>query len=265
VTHPYLHDGRRPRVLAHRGLLTPDAAVHGTVDNSFAAFAAAHAAGAGYIESDCHLTRDGVVVLFHDDDLARVAGDPRPVSSVSAHELAEIMSERGGLVTLEQALDAFPDVCFNLDVKAAEAAEPVGRLVAPHTERVLLTSFSDERRAAALASAGRSGAALRPATSPGSRTMARLLLALALRRRRAVDRLLAEVDALQIPERQGAVRVLSPALVAAAHRNGVEVHVWTVNDPTDMRRLRGLGVDGLVTDRADVALRLAEDGTASTR
>jgi glycerophosphoryl diester phosphodiesterase len=59
-----------------------------------------------------------------------------------------------------------------------------------------------------------------------------------------------------VPERQGSLRIVTPRLLAAAHRHGVEVHVWTVNDPDDMRRLIAMGVDGLVTDRADLALSI---------
>ena len=59
---------------------------------------------------------------------------------------------------------------------------------------------------------------------------------------------------MQIPERHGALRVLSPRLIDAAHRHGVEVHVWTVNDPERMTELVQAGVDGIITDRADVAL-----------
>ena len=256
MTHPYLQGARSPRVLAHRGLVTPEDAADGVVDNSFAAVAAAHAAGAEFVESDCHLTRDGVVVLFHDDDLARVADDPRKISEVTVRELDELMAGRGGLITLEQALDAFPDVRFNLDVKAPAAAEPVGRLVASASERVLLTSFSDERRLTALRAAEAAGATLRPATSPGRETLVQLLLAVALGLGRRAATLLHYLDALQIPERQGPIKVLSPRLLEAAHRHGVEVHVWTVNDESDMRRLIGMGVDGLVTDRADAGLRL---------
>jgi glycerophosphoryl diester phosphodiesterase len=57
-----------------------------------------------------------------------------------------------------------------------------------------------------------------------------------------------------VPERHRRVRILTPRLIAAAHRHGVEVHVWTVNDPAEMRRLIEMGVDGIVTDRADLAL-----------
>lgn len=254
--HPWFEGVDAPRVLAHRGLVTAEDAAHGVAENSFAAVASAHAVGAVYVESDCHLTADGVVVLFHDDDLSRVTGDPRPVSTVSSKELDSLMSERGGLLTLEQALDAFPTVRFNLDVKAPGAADPVGRAVSEHGHRVLLTSFSDKRRRAALDAAAQAGRGIRPATSAGSATIARLVSALALRSPRLVRRALAGVDALQVPEHQARVRIVTPRLIRAAHEQGVEVHVWTVNEPADMLRLIALGVDGIVTDRAEEALRV---------
>jgi glycerophosphoryl diester phosphodiesterase len=256
VTHRWFEGATRPRVLAHRGLLTAEDVAHGVAENSFAAVAAAHAAGAQYIESDCHLTADGTVVLFHDDDLSRVTGDPRRVADVRVTQLEALMASRGGLITLAQALDAFPTVRFNLDVKAKDAANEVGRIVAPHAQRVLLTSFSDERRRASLAAAENAGLGIRPATSAGSNTIARVLTGLSVRSSRLVGRALAGIDALQVPERQGRLRIVTPRLIAAAHRHDVEVHVWTVNDPADMRRLVAMGVDGLVTDRADLALSI---------
>lgn len=259
MTHPWFDAVATPRVLAHRGLVTPEAAASGIAENSFAAVAAAHSAGAVHVESDCHLTADGVVVLFHDDDLSRVTGDPRKVAEVSARELEHLMVDRGGLITLAQALDAFPTLRFNLDVKAADAATAVGETVAPFADRVLLTSFSDARRRAALDAAAATGRGIRPATSAGRATIARVLAAVAARSDRLAARALADVDALQVPERQGRLRIATPRLIAAAHRHGVEVHVWTVNVEADMRRLLALGVDGLVTDRADLALRVVSE------
>ncbi len=222
-------------------------------ENSFAAVAAAHAEGIAYVESDCHLTSDGVVVLFHDADLSRVTGDPRMVADVSLAELAALMESRGGLITLEQALESFPTLHFNLDVKVASAAAAVGTQVAEHGARVLVTSFSDSHRKVALDAAARAGGDITPATSAGTGTIARLLAALPLRSSRLTRRILAGVDALQVPESQRRLRVVTPRLIAAAHDAGVEVHVWTVNDPADMDRLIAMGVDGIVTDRADVA------------
>lgn len=254
MTHPWFARAATPRVLAHRGLVTAEGKSHGVAENSFAAVAAAEAAGATYVESDCHLTRDGAVVLFHDDDLSRVTGDLRRVDQVTVRELEGIMAGHGGLITLAQALDTFPLLRFNLDVKASAAAVPVGREVAEHGARVLVTSFSDDRRRAALDAAAAAAPGIRPATSPGTSTIARLLGAVSMRSERMVRRALAGIDAVQVPERHGRVRIVTPRFIDLTHRADVEVHVWTVNDPVDMKRLVAMGVDGVVTDRADVAL-----------
>ena len=264
MTHPWFEGAATPRVLAHRGLVTADDAAQGIVENSFAAVSAAHAAGAEYVESDCHVTADGVVVLFHDDDLLRVTGDTRRLAEVPTNELEELMADKGGLITLSQALESFPAVRFNLDVKAEGAARDVGRIVAPHSDRVLVASFSDARRRVALDAAAAVNPTRPPATSAGSATIARLVAALSLRATRRVRRLLEGIDALQVPERQGRVRIVTPRLIDAAHRNGVEVHVWTVNDVEDMRRLVALGVDGIVTDHADAAIGALHPGGQAT-
>lgn len=252
MTHPYFEKARHPRVLAHRGLITAAGGDSGIWENSAAAFAAAHAAGAEYIETDCRMTADGDVVLFHDATLQRLMGDSRSVRAVRTRELAAIFADHGGLLTVGEALSAFPTTRFNIDVKTAEVAEPLGPILEDHTHRVLVTSFSDANRRATIASVVRAGAALRPATSGGSRTIAAVRALSALRA--SPGRTLRDIDVLQIPERLRGVKVLTPSLLRAAHRHGVEVHVWTVNDAGSMRRLVEGGVDGIVTDRADLAL-----------
>ena len=252
MTHPYFEKAAHPRVLAHRGLITAAGEDSGVWENSAAAFAAAHAAGAEYIETDCRMTADGDVVLFHDATLQRLVGDPRPVRDVRTRELARVFADHGGLLTVAEALAAFPTTRFNIDVKTTEAAEPLGPILADHTHRVLVTSFSDADRRATIASVLRAGAALRPATSGGSRTIAAVSALSAVRL--SPGRALRDIDVLQIPERHRGVKILTTSLLRAAHRRGVEVHVWTVNDAGSMRRLVEAGVDGIVTDRADVAL-----------
>ncbi|WP_114589501.1 glycerophosphodiester phosphodiesterase family protein [Microbacterium arborescens] len=254
MTHPYF-GSERPRVLAHRGFVPADS--EGIVENTFAAFAAAHALGVRYVESDCHLSADGTVILFHDSDLSRVAGDPRPIADVGDRELENLMADRGGLVTLAQALDAFPTLFFNLDVKAESAAETVGRLVAPHADRVLLTSFSDRTRERALRAAHAAGG--RPATSAGTIRIAALVAAVASGVPWLIGRASRGIDAVQVPERRGPIRIVSPRMIRAVHRAGVEMHVWTVNDADGMRRLLAAGVDGIVTDRADRAMTIVAE------
>lgn len=253
MTHPYFQKARHPRVLAHRGLVLADGTGPVLCENTAGAFAAAHASGAEYVETDCRVTADGDVVLFHDETLERVLGDPRPVDQVRTVELAELLAPFGGLLTVAEMLEMFPETRFNIDVKTDAAAAPLGPAVAPHAHRVLLTSFSDARRRRAIASVLAAGAGIRPAASAGQSSMIRVRALTALRLSPA--RVLRDLDALQIPETYGAVRVLTPALLAAAHRHDVEVHVWTVNAADDIRRLVSVGVDGVVTDRADVALR----------
>ena len=259
MTHPWFSPPA-PRVLAHRGLVTLAAAADGVVENSFLAVAAAHAEGIAYVESDCHLTADGVVVLWHDDDLRRITGDARTVADCTVAELERLMAERGGLITLAQALDTFPTLRFNLDVKTDAVAVPTGRLVAKHADRVLLTSFSDERRHAALSAAYTRGG--HPAASGGTATVARAVAAAAARSHALLARAVHGVHALQVPERRNGIRIVTPHFVSACHDVGIEVHVWTVNQTPDMERLLNLdgdgpGVDGLITDRADAAARIA--------
>ncbi len=241
-----------PRVLAHRGLALD------APENTLLAFARAVAAGAVYVETDVHVSADGVAVIAHDPTLDRVAGRPVAVADLSLAELERVDLGAGqGFTTLAEALHQFPAVRFNIDVKADAAADATVDAVerTGALQRVLLTSFSDRRR--------RRLAARLPgvATSVGSSGVIRSRVAAAGRSRSLFVRALADAGALQIPERLGAFRVLSPALVLAAHRAGVEVHVWTVNDPGDMARLLDLGVDGLVTDRADLALAVVASRT----
>lgn len=263
-THPFLRDAASPKVFAHRGLIAAvgeEAPVGGTPplwENSALAFAAAHAAGTTYFETDCRVTADGDVVLFHDATLQRVASDPRALNTVPTRELAEMFSSHGGLLTLAGALDTFPTARFNVDVKERAAARGAGEVAARHPERVLLTSFDDTARRAALDASRRAGARISPATSPGRRVLAALLATVSVGWSRRARRILASLDALQIPVTYGPVPVMTRRLVQAAHAAGVEVHVWTIDDPRQMVELVRRGADGIVTNRADLAVSLLQ-------
>ncbi|MFE0459323.1 glycerophosphodiester phosphodiesterase [Kitasatospora sp. NPDC058965] len=241
--HPFL-DHRGPLAFAHRG------GDLGHPENSLAAFAAAVDLGYRYLETDVHATADGVLVAFHDTRLDRVTDRAGAVAELPWRTVRE--ARIGGtepIPLLTDLLDAFPTARFNIDVKAAPAVQPLVEAVrrTGAWDRVCVGGFSDTRLAAVRAAAGP-----RLATSLGPREVARLRLrSLAgplLPGRRAGW---AGVCA-QVPERHRGVRVVDRAFVRAAHRLGLQVHVWTVDDPTRIGALLDLGVDGIMADRIDV-------------
>ncbi len=236
-----------PRVLAHRGLALE------APENSLLAFAHALALGVTHIETDVHASADGVAVIAHDADLSRVAGRPDRVGGLTVAELAALdLGEGQHVPTLAEALDAFPEARFNIDLKSADAVEPtVDAIRAARAEhRVLLTSFSERRRRAALSHLPH------VATSASGPRFAAALLASVLGGGPLVRAALRGLHAVQIPLRAIGLDTVSPARIRAFHAAGVEVHVWTINETTEMTRLLALGVDGIVTDRADRALEV---------
>ena len=239
-----------PRILAHRGLALD------APENTLLAFASALAAGATYVETDVHASRDGIAVISHDADLSRLVGRDTRVSDLSLAELERVDLGAGqAFCSLASALDTFPTTRFNIDIKAGDAAAPSARAIAEAhaTPRVLVTSFSERRRRATTRLLP--GVATSASAVPVALAVASAFLGLT-----TVSRaILRGIGAVQVPENWmlGPVklRVITTRFIAHMHRIGVEVHVWTINDPDDMRRLLNAGVDGLVTDRVDIALR----------
>jgi glycerophosphoryl diester phosphodiesterase len=248
--HPYLQVPR-PFVLAHRGLATA------APENSMAAFEAAVAVGVTHIETDVHATADGTLVVFHDARLERLTDLTGPVADVTWTTLqrARLGAERVPL--LEDVLAAWPSVRLNVDVKSAAAVAPFADLVrrTRTTHRVCVASFSDRRRRAAVRALAGTG---RVAYSLGlSGSTAVVALAAAGAATSVVRRSLQGAVALQLPDRAGPVPVVTRRLLRAVHVAGAQVHVWTVDDPVRMRELLDLGVDGIVTNRADLAVPIA--------
>ncbi|MFB9238286.1 glycerophosphodiester phosphodiesterase family protein [Plantactinospora siamensis] len=238
--YPYL-DAPAPLAFAHRG-----GAAAGD-ENTAAAFARAIALGYRYVETDVHATADGVPVVFHDPTLERLTGEPGRIAALRWADLATVRV--GGVAAvprLDEVLGAWPDVRFNIDVKADTGVAPTVECVerAGAGDRVLLASFSDARLRRLRALAGP-----KVATSLGMTGVARLRLA-SLTGRRLV--LPPSVVAAQVPVRWGRVPVTDRRFVAYAHRLGLQVHVWTIDDPAEMTELLDLGVDGIMTDRVDV-------------
>jgi glycerophosphoryl diester phosphodiesterase len=243
TVHGYL-DHPAPLALAHRGFSLDG------LENSMVAFAAAIDLGFHYVETDVHATSDGVAIAFHDFTLDRVTDH---TGAVAAQPWARVQQARirgrEPIPTVEELLGAWPDLCVNLDVKSMAAAVPLARAIdrTRSHDRVCIASFSDARRRAVTRRLSKP-----VATSAGIPLTIVFRAASAARLDSIVDATLRTVDCLQVPVSYGRVTVVTAATVARAHTAGKHVHVWTVNDTNDMRRLLDLGVDGIITDRADL-------------
>ena len=237
--------------LDHPGILdfAPGGGAGAAPENTLPAFAASVALGYRYLETDAHLTADGVVVAFHDDVLDRVTDRTGRIADLPWSEVARARVGGEGIPLLEDLLSTFPEARVNIDPKHDAVVGPLAALLrrmgAIH--RVGIGSFSDRRL-------GRMRA-LCPGicTSVGPLGTARMISA---GYGVPVGRFAA--GCVQVPVRQGPVTIVTRRFVAAAHRRGLQVHVWTVDDADEMYRLLDLGVDGLMTDHPIVLKQVLE-------
>jgi glycerophosphoryl diester phosphodiesterase len=235
-------------MLAHRGLALD------APENTLLAFLKALALGATYLETDVHASKDGVAIISHDPDLARLAGRDVRVRDLTVRELKEIDLGAGQTFsTLAEALDAFPDARFNIDIKSPDAAGPAAAAIlrAGATNRVLIGSFNERRRRATV------GLLPGVATSAAPGLVILALVGAKLGLAPVVRWALRGIDAVQVPTTTAGFSIPTRRVIRAFHAAGVEIHIWTINEVATMKSLLALGVDGLVTDRIDVALELS--------
>lgn len=243
-------------IYAHRGLAQTHA------ENTDVAFADALKAGADWIETDVSTTSDGVIVVFHDSTLTRLADHPGAIKNMTWEQLCAVELKDGGTVPkLEDVLRTFPGARFNIDLKDAGSAEriiPV-LLATSAQDRVRLASFSERRLRQAYTEAQKAGISLTMSASQLAVSLFYLMSRLSPRLWVSLQPLLKHLflpfDSLQIPAYYRfagrTLRIADSTLVEAAHRAGLEVHVWTVDDERTMRELIALGVDGIVTNHTD--------------
>lgn len=237
--------------MAHRGgaLLTANLGI----ENTLTAFRNAVALGYYYLETDVHATVDGVALAFHDPNLIRVTDidariDQLPYSVVSEARVGG----REPIPRVEELLEALPEARFNFDIKSPRAIEPLVEVIRRFgaEDRVCVGSFSQHRidRFRRLAPG--------VITAAGPVTVASMVLG-QLRRHRPGG-----PDVFQIPVEQRiagmTVRILTRSRVAAIHRAGYKVHVWTVDLPAQMHTLLDWGVDGIVSDRPDLLKKVLQ-------
>jgi glycerophosphoryl diester phosphodiesterase len=233
-SHPFL-DWDGPIPFAHRG------GASDVPENTLPAFEHAVNLGYQYVETDVQVTSDGVLVAFHDNDLRRTCGRPGRISELPWSDVRTAMVEGAAPIPLlEDLLATWPELRINIDCKSDAAVDALvaclRRTNALH--RVLLGAFNDARLRR-----------LRKELGDGVCTSLGPLGVASLRYGRPRHR---EAMAAQVPVRQGPLVVTNAAFVDRAHALGLAVHVWTIDEPDEIRRLLDLGVDGIMTDRPEV-------------
>jgi len=194
--------------------------------------------GYTYLETDVHATTDGVVVAFHDTDLQRTCDRPGIISELAWSDVSTARVDGiEPIPLLVDLLEEWPNARFNIDCKSDAAAAPLADVLERMgaLDRVCVASFSDRRTARLRRRLG-----TRLCTGAGPLEIGAL---------RVIRRVVGPAHAVQVPVRKGPVTLVTAGLVKAAHRSGVAVHVWTIDDAVEMDRLLDLGVDGIMTDR----------------
>ena len=242
---PFLeHPGPIP--FAHRGGASE------APENSLPAFQNAIELGYRYVETDVHATRDGVLVAFHDDVLDRVTDRRGRIDELDWCEVSEARIDgREPIPLLEDILRTWPELKVNIDPKADSSVEPLIEVLrrTDAVDRVCVGSFSDDRTDRVRAAIGAD-----LCTSMGPEEFVGLI--------RAFDGedVTFRSQAAQVPPTDHSGRPLvTTDLVEVAHRCGIVVHVWTIDDADEMRRLLDLGVDGIMTDRPAVLREVFEE------
>ncbi len=254
-------DVKRPLVFAHRG--------GGGVfpENTLEAFADSVKLGVDFLELDVHSTADGTLIVMHDGSIDRTTDGRGKVSDFTLAELKKLdagylfTNDNGAtfpfrgrgirVPTLQEIFDAFPQMKFNIEPKqiAPSITKPLCEMIRQHkmTDRIIVGSFRqtaiDEFRAACP----------EVATSASPAEVSEFL---AMQKTGIAASYTPPFQALQVPVSASFLNVVNQDFIAAAHRQNIQVHVWTINDADEMRRLLDLGVDGIMTDYPDRLLDL---------
>jgi glycerophosphoryl diester phosphodiesterase len=258
MTHPYFYRPT-PVILGHRG------AAGVAPENTLVAFERGLADGAHIIESDIHVTRDGVPVLIHDPDLDRTTSGSGPVLEQTFADLqtldagcsfrldhgeeAPYAGQGIRVPSVREAFESFPDAPFNFEIKtkARDVIDSVLTLIQEfdREERTLLVAGEDPIQASLRQALAESG--IRPALGASLGDIVDIVRGASEGQAHSSDSM-----AIQIPLHFGENRLVTPDLIAHCRAYGVQIHVWTINDPGVMSELLDQGIDGIVTDRPDI-------------
>ncbi len=252
----------QPLVFAHQGgeNLWPS--------NTLFAFDQAVALGVDVLDTDMHMTRDGVLVLMHDETVDRTTNGAGAIRDLTLAEIKQLdagyhFSLDGGqtfpyrgqgltVPTLEELFQAYPQLRFGIEIKQTEPVATAQRFCALMREY----DMQDQVLASSFRQANMDAFRQECPEVATSATEDEVRLFYVLFRLGLSDTLTPNYNSFQVPETSGSIHILTPAFVAAAHRRGLAVQPWTINEVADLQRILALGVDGINTDNPDRLLDL---------
>lgn len=247
---PFL-DWPGPLAFSHQGARWDG----GPGENTMSAFEAAIGLGYRYLETDVHATSDGVLVVMHDDTLDRVTDRIGTIGEMPWSEVRQArINGTEPVPLLEDLLGLWPEVRVNIDPKHDAAVAPLIEAIkrTNSIDRVCIGAFSDKRLARIQEELGP-----RVCTSMGPRQVARLVAA-----SRGLPHGTFTAACVQVPPSRGPVSLVNRRFLKAAHERGLQVHVWTIDEPEHMRSLLDLGVDGIMTNRPDILKQVLDERDA---
>jgi len=238
-------DWDAPIPFAHRGGASE------APENTMPAFEHAVKLGYRYIETDVHVTSDGVLLAFHDDVLDRVTDGTGRVDQLPWATVQQAKVDgREPIPLLEDLLGTWPELRVNIDPKHDGAVPALAEVLqrCDAVDRVCIGAFSDRRLARVRALLGP-----RVCTALGPRSIARLRASSF-----GVPAGRLPSPCAQVPVAARGVTLVDSRFVTGAHKRGIDIHVWTIDDRDEMVRLLDLGVDGIMTDRPAVLREVLE-------
>jgi len=257
----YQAESNRPLVIAHQG---GDGVWPGET-----MFAYQHAAdlGVDVLEMDIHITKDGELILMHDETVDRTTDGTGEIESMTLAELKQLDAGydwtpdegktfpfRGQgitVTTLEEVFQSFPDKNMTIEIKKSNTSmiKPFCELIRQHDmqDKVLVASFYDDKMKEFRAECPEVAT-----SSAKQETTVFVLMSKAF----LSGFYSPKFNSLQVPEESGGITVMTPSFVKASHARGLAVEVWTINDVDTMQKLIDWDVDGLITDRPDLMMEL---------
>ncbi len=231
-------------VLAHRG------GAEESYENTLESFEYSQSLGCKFIETDVQVSSDGIPYIFHDDDLKRICEIPKKFDSLKSDEIDSLaIFNNHKIPKLEDALNKFPNLSFQIDFKTDEVVEPALNVIQKtnSSDRVCIASFSSKRLERVRS------VSPNLCISMGPNEVFKTLLS----RYKLINSPL-KGDCLQVPMKYYGVKIVTKKFIEYLKSKDIKIMVWTINDVETFKYLIELEVDGIITDRPKLLFETLE-------